>query len=85
MLAQQVLSANLNAHINDGSDEVLIFINGSERSLRNLMELIKTYEQSSGQLLISAKSGFFISDKFQRRVFVISRVIGMNRYHVTYS
>lgn len=59
------------------ADDILIFTNGSERSIRNLMKLLKDYEQSSGQLINAAKSGFFLADKFQRREAVILRVTRM--------
>lgn len=61
------------------ADDGLIFTKGSEKSLRNLMNLIRVYELSSGQLVNSSKSGFYLADKFQHRVSVISRIKGMTR------
>lgn len=61
------------------ADDVLIFTNGSEKSLRNLMKLIKVCERSSGQRVNAAKSGYYIADKFHRRASIISRINGMNR------
>lgn len=46
------------------TDDVLVFTNGSERSLRNLMHLMKVYEQSSGQLVNAAKSGSILRKNF---------------------
>lgn len=61
------------------ADDVLIFTNGTDKSLRSLMQLFQMYEQSSGQLINFAKSGFYIDDKYSRRAPIISRITGMVR------
>lgn len=60
-------------------DDVLIFTNGAENSMRNVMQLLQEYERSSGQLVNRGKSGFDVHDKFQRRVPVIARTTGLCR------
>lgn len=67
------------------ADDVLIFTNGSENSLVNLMTLLSSYERSSGQLINQNKSGFYLHDKFQRRAFVITRVTGLPRHFFSFT
>lgn len=59
--------------------------NGAERSLRNLMHLMKVYEKSSGQLVNAAESGFYIAEKFQHRESIISRVTKMARGEIPFN
>lgn len=58
------------------ADDILIFKNGAESSLTQLVELLRAYERSSGQQISQAKSGFYIHDKYQQCSTVISRVTG---------
>lgn len=46
------------------ADDVLIFSNGSTRSLRNLMGLLQSYEISSGQMINFTKSSYIVSTTF---------------------
>lgn len=78
-LAQQVLSSNLKARIQQESvlphkmgrnilsishlfyaDDVLVFSNGSQRSLTRLMDLFRVYQQASGQLISNSKKPFLL-------------------------
>lgn len=61
------------------ADDVLLFTNGTEQSLRNLRFLLQEHENSSGQLISQAKSAFYLHDKYQRRSSVIARVMGLRR------
>lgn len=98
VLAQQVLTINLNQWIQQGqiipyqqgrnvlpishllyADDVLIFSNGSNRSITAPMELLHTYERSSGQLINVEKSGFYIWAKAERRAVPISNITGIPR------
>lgn len=59
--------------------------NGAERSLRNLMQLMKVYEKSSGQLVNAAESCFYIAEKFQHRESISSRVTEMARGEIPFN
>lgn len=59
------------------ADDVLIFTNGSAISLNNLMNMIRNYEQSSGQMVNIAKSSFYISPKSVSRIPHIQRITGI--------
>lgn len=61
------------------ADDVLNFTNGSNRSLTVLMELLHSYEKSSGQLVSSEKSGFYIGSKAERRAGNIASITGIPR------
>lgn len=61
------------------ADDVLIFTNGADCSLRHLMQLLHMYECSSGQLINTAKSGFYLHDKIHRRAAVITQATGLTR------
>lgn len=50
------------------ADDVFLFTNGSCRSLTALMSLLHSYDQSSGQLINTEKSGFYIGSKAEHRV-----------------
>lgn len=60
------------------TNDVLIFTNGSARSLNNLMNMIRSYEQSSGQMVNIAKSSFYISPKSVSRIPHIQRITGIS-------
>lgn len=49
------------------ADDVLIFTNGSARSLHNFISLIQTYELSSGQQVNMQKSSFFLGPRGEQR------------------
>lgn len=59
--------------------DVLLFTNGTENSLKNLMTLLHEYEKSSVQLISQGKSGFNLHDKFQRRALIIARATVLNQ------
>lgn len=61
------------------ADDVLIFTNGTENSLKNVMQLLQEYERSSAELVNQGKSRFYIHDKYQRRVPVIERATRLTR------
>lgn len=61
------------------ADDVLLFTNGSDNSLRNLMQLLQAYEKSSGQSINRNKNGFFIHNKYQRQAPIIARITGLSR------
>lgn len=61
------------------ADDILIFTNGTESSLSQVMTLLRAYERSSRQPFSQAKSRYCIHDKYQRRSTIISRVTGLNR------
>lgn len=42
------------------ADDTLIFTKASARSIKNLLSLLNTYEQASGQLISIGKSGYFL-------------------------
>lgn len=50
------------------ADDVLIFTNGTSRSLNKLKTLLNTYERSSGQLVNIGKSSFYIGRRALHRV-----------------
>lgn len=68
------------------ADDVLIFSNGSIRSLTNLMGIIPSYEQSSGQMVNVSKSSFYLSPKSMARTPHIQRIIGISprQFPITY-
>ncbi|KAL0445258.1 UNVERIFIED_CONTAM: hypothetical protein Slati_2248500 [Sesamum latifolium] len=45
------------------ADDVLIFTNSREKSLQTVMEFLREYECSSGQLISPEKSSFIVSPK----------------------
>ncbi|XP_026398820.1 uncharacterized protein LOC113294650 [Papaver somniferum] len=56
-------SAKISVMINGGpQDDVFIFSNGSKKSLEALITLLKTYQDSSGQIINKQKSKCFVED-----------------------
>lgn len=61
------------------ADDVLIFTSVSNRSLTALMNLLHSYERSSGQCISAEKSGFYIGSKAERRASHITWITGISR------
>lgn len=61
------------------ADDVLIFTNGSTRSLNALMTLLHSYERSSGQLVSLEKSGYYLGSKAERHSGQITHITGISR------
>lgn len=62
------------------ADDVLLFTNGSSRTLHNLMSLLKAYEQSSGQRMNLSKSPFYIGARAKHQVTTIATFTGFNHH-----
>lgn len=96
VLAQQVLSLNLQKLINTGrigsykvgrnemslshllyAEAVLLFTNGSSRSLHAPMGLLHSYEKSSRQSVSLEKSSFYVGRKAAHRATQIRQITGM--------
>ncbi|XP_035546844.1 uncharacterized protein LOC118348725 [Juglans regia] len=45
------------------TDDILIFVNGSKRSTKNLVHILETYEKWSGQIISKDKSALFMSKR----------------------
>lgn len=61
------------------ADDILLFTNGVNNSLRSLMQLLQSYELSSGQRINRSKSAFYIHNKYQRREPMIASATGLRR------
>lgn len=58
------------------ADEVLIFTNGTSRSLSNFVMLIARYENSSGQMVNKTKNGFYLGARGPHISSVIPKLTG---------
>lgn len=67
-------------------DDMLRFTNGSACSLNNLMKLINSCEQSSGQMVNIAESAFYVSTKSTSKIPHVKRITGISpkQFPVTY-
>lgn len=82
-LAQQILTSNLKVGRNElcishllYADDVLLFTNGTSRSLHNLMNLLTAYEKSSKEQM-----NFYVGTRAQHRVSTIAAIIGVTHRH----
>ena len=62
------------------ADDVIIFVNGSSASLKNIMQVLELYQKISGQLVNTQKCGYLVQPSTSpacRRV--IERIAGFSR------
>ncbi|XP_058092545.1 uncharacterized protein LOC131238995 [Magnolia sinica] len=61
-------------------DDTLLFLNGSQNSLKNILEFLKSYKCALGQKINTRKSALFCSAKLpSHRVRLIERLLGINK------
>lgn len=63
------------------ADDMLLFVNGRVRSLRNLRNLLQKYETSSGQQIHLTKSSLFVSKRIHgHKLEKVQQVMGVQLY-----
>ena len=61
------------------ADDVMVFMQGDTRGIRNLMSFLDEYAQNSGQVVNKNKSSVFLGKFAKRREVVIQRLLGIRR------
>ncbi|XP_050378576.1 uncharacterized protein LOC126795885 [Argentina anserina] len=60
-------------------DDIMVFMRGTKRSLKNIMKFMKEYGLNSGQRVNKSKSLVFLGKYTHRRRFVIRNILGVKQ------